>query len=129
MIATGVRLDIGGDNSVSWLGFMVHEEGIGKDYPPIRSCIIDDFHIQLFTQIFGKVCFILLHVGQTQAIVGIGEAHVSKSAVTVSGNQMSGIGINDIYICQFRVLRAAKLEADPAATTQLKGAGTKHTCR
>ncbi|MNM49405.1 hypothetical protein D3C81_604090 [compost metagenome] len=124
------RLDIGGDNSVSRLGFMVHEEGIRKDYPPIRSCIIDDLNIQVLPQIFGKIRLILHHVGKPHALLWIWEVNIGESAVAVSGNYLSGIGSYNINIYFVIVFPTAKLETNPTAAAQLEGAGTKHTgCR
>ncbi|MNI30420.1 hypothetical protein D3C73_842670 [compost metagenome] len=108
---------------------MVHEEGVRKYHSPIVGCIIDDFHIQLFAQIFGQIRLILLHIGKPQALIGIREANVSEGAIAIPGNDLPRLGFHDIYICLVWIFGTAKLEADPAAAAELEGAGTKHAGR
>ncbi|MNC17313.1 hypothetical protein D3C75_651870 [compost metagenome] len=129
MIAFEIRLDIRGGNSFRRLGFMVHEEGVRKYHSPIVGCIIDDFHIQLFAQIFGQIRLILLHIGKPQALSGVWKANVGKSAIAIPGNHLTRLGFHDIYICFVWIFGTAKLEADPAAAAQLEGAGPKHAGR
>ncbi|MNJ37712.1 hypothetical protein D3C77_325430 [compost metagenome] len=78
--------------------FMEGVECVGKNYSPVRHCIINDFEIHFFAEILGEICLILLHIRQSQTLLRIREVNVGKCAITVLGNQISRIRIDDAHI-------------------------------